>query len=82
MHGLTAARSFERMPGQVTANEIAAMFGLSRQRIHQLAQTESEHFPKPVVSNPKLMLWDLAEVEKWAASKGREIQWRPPQTSS
>jgi predicted DNA-binding transcriptional regulator AlpA len=49
--------------------EIAAMLGVSRQRVHQLAQSEA--FPEPVARLAAGMIWERAGVEAWARETGR-----------
>jgi hypothetical protein len=51
----------------IGASEIADMFGVTRQRVHQL-RTEYEDFPKPVtpVTERQMAYWRRAQVERWA----------------
>jgi len=55
----------------VGSAEIAAMFGVSRQRVYQL--TIRKDFPKPMVKLKAGAVWVTADVLAWAESKGREI---------
>ena len=55
----------------VASAEIAAMFGVSRQRVYQL--TSRPDFPRPMVVLKAGAIWVTADVVKWAESKGREI---------
>jgi predicted DNA-binding transcriptional regulator AlpA len=50
----------------VGAREIAAMLGLTRQRVHQLSQEAG--FPKPVASLGLGNVWETSDVEEWAAT--------------
>jgi len=52
--------------------EIAAMIGLSRQRIHQLAR-EDPTFPAPTVVISAGRVWERVAVEDWARRSGRTI---------
>jgi prophage regulatory protein len=49
----------------VGAREIAAMLGLTRQRVYQLSQESG--FPEPVASLGLGKVWETADIEKWAA---------------
>jgi predicted DNA-binding transcriptional regulator AlpA len=53
----------------VGLTEIAAMLGVSRQRIYQLAKTED--FPAPVVELSITRVWSRDDVEAWARATGR-----------
>lgn len=55
----------------VGSAEIAAMFGISRQRVFQL--TSRPDFPAPMVKLKAGAVWVTADVVKWAESKGRAI---------
>jgi len=56
----------------VGLTEIAAMFGVSPQRVDQLAAVET--FPAPVATLAAGRVWKRVDVEKWAKAAGREIQ--------
>ncbi|MDE0778276.1 MAG: DNA-binding protein [Nocardioides sp.] len=49
--------------------EIAELLGLTRQRVHQLRQ--SEDFPRPVADISAGSIWERADVEAWARESGR-----------
>lgn len=49
--------------------EVAALLGVSRQRVLQLAQSPA--FPKPVAELAAGKIWLRAEVEQWARETGR-----------
>ena len=53
----------------VGAAEIAAMLGVTRQRVHQVAR--SEGFPAPVAELTAGHIWHRADVERWARATGR-----------
>jgi predicted DNA-binding transcriptional regulator AlpA len=55
----------------VGLTEIAAMLGVSRQRVHQLAATEA--FPTPEAEVSAGRLWKREAIEKWAKETGRTI---------
>lgn len=56
----------------VGSAEIAAMFGVSRQRAYQL--TSRPDFPEPMIRLKAGAVWVTAEVVAWAEKRGRE--WR------
>ena len=49
--------------------EIAKLLGVSRQRVGQLAQSES--FPEPVARLAAGPIWESADIERWAREAGR-----------
>ena len=55
--------------------EIAEMFGVSRQRVHQLFHDHAD-FPEPVAElgagRLKMKIWLREDVERWAKRHGRE----------
>jgi predicted DNA-binding transcriptional regulator AlpA len=53
----------------VGLTEIAAQLGLSRQRVHQLSKIED--FPEPVARLSAGLIWEWADVERWARQTGR-----------
>jgi len=53
----------------VALGEIAAMLGVSRQRVGQLAQRDD--FPKPVAVLSVGRIWERAAVEQWARDTER-----------
>lgn len=53
----------------VGVTEIAAMFGVTTQRVSQLVRTSS--FPEPVARLAAGLIWDRADVEAWARETGR-----------
>jgi len=56
----------------VGAVEIAAMFGVSRQRVNQIAKDDPT-FPEPTASLATGRVWERSDVEKWAKDTGRVI---------
>jgi predicted DNA-binding transcriptional regulator AlpA len=65
---LTRSSIFELMD-LVGLTEIAKLFGVSRQRVHQLAVTEG--FPMPAADLASGRVWDRKAIEKWAKATGR-----------
>ena len=63
--------SLEAMHHLVGIREIAAMFGVSATRAHQL--TKTDNFPKPDVKLASGRIWKRADVEEWAKATGRTI---------
>jgi predicted DNA-binding transcriptional regulator AlpA len=55
----------------VGATEVADMLGVTRSRVHQLAQRES--FPKPVAVLRAGFIWRRVDIERWMRSTGRDI---------
>jgi predicted DNA-binding transcriptional regulator AlpA len=49
--------------------EVAAFLGVSRQRAHQLSKTDT--FPEPVARLSAGLIWESADVERWARQTGR-----------
>lgn len=56
----------------VGAAEIAKMLGVSRQRVTQLASTET--FPEPEAELASGRVWKRTAIVKWARAAEREIQ--------
>ncbi len=54
--------------------EVADMLGLTRQRVHQLAQDENADFPKPAAVLSAGVIWERKSVEEWAKRSGRLAQ--------
>jgi hypothetical protein len=50
--------------------EIAAMLGLTRQRVNAIVQTHSD-FPKPVAELSAGRIWFRKDIEAWARRTGR-----------
>ena len=55
----------------VGSGELEEMFGVSRQRVHQL--TSREDFPEPVARLKAGAFWRTADVRAWAEARGRVI---------
>lgn len=59
----------------VGVTDIAALLGISRQRVDQLARDALVGFPEPVQVNTtglvKSRKWSLKEVTRWAKQTGR-----------
>jgi predicted DNA-binding transcriptional regulator AlpA len=51
--------------------EIAALLGVTTQRVDQLARTEG--FPKPVAVLAAGRIWQRADIERWAHRTGRRF---------
>lgn len=51
--------------------EIADLFGVSRQRVDQLAATDG--FPAPIAELAAGRIWRKADIVRWARATGREI---------
>lgn len=49
--------------------EIAAMLGVTRQRVNQLVREEG--FPAPAAELSAGRIWNRAEIEQWAKGTGR-----------
>lgn len=58
------------MPELLAAGEIAALLGVSRQRVYQLIE-EDPTFPKPVEELSIGRIWRRTDVERWARKAGR-----------
>jgi prophage regulatory protein len=56
-------------PDVVGAAEIAALLGVSRQRVDAIARTDPS-FPKPKTLQTG-RIWRRADVERWARKAGR-----------
>jgi predicted DNA-binding transcriptional regulator AlpA len=56
----------------VGTQEIAAMLGVSRQRVQQL--TKRPDFPAPVERLAMGAFWRRADVARWAKATGRTIR--------
>ena len=54
--------------------EIAELLGVSKQRVHQIA--DEKGFPAPVAEDARVRLWDRREVTAWAKRWRREKPWR------
>lgn len=53
----------------VGVTEIAAMLGVTTQRVSQLVRTPA--FPEPAARLAAGLIWDRADVEQWARETGR-----------
>jgi len=53
--------------------EVAALLGISRQRVDKLSHTDPD-FPAQVVTLGRGRLWEKAAIVKWAQETGREIK--------
>jgi predicted DNA-binding transcriptional regulator AlpA len=49
--------------------EIAVMLGVTRERVRQLYSAEG--FPKPVARLSAGLIWERADIERWARRDGR-----------
>ena len=59
----------ESFPELMGAAEVARLLGVSRQRVNQLAQTDS--FPSPVAILDAGRIWLAGDVQAWAAERDR-----------
>ncbi len=51
----------------VGLTEIAAMLGVSRQRVHQLAQ--GADFPRPIADLASGRVWETVAVAQWISAR-------------
>lgn len=51
--------------------DIARRLGVTRQRVNQLAADDA--FPAPLGKLGRSLVWDWAEVERWADATGRTV---------
>ena len=58
------------MPELVAVAEIAALLGVSTQRVYQIID-EDDSFPEPVDKLSVGRIWRRVDVEKWAKGTGR-----------
>lgn len=56
----------------VGAQEIAHMFGVSRQRVQQLISRDD--FPAPIRTLAMGKVWHTEDVIRWATAKGRQVK--------
>ena len=56
----------------VGAAEIAALLGVSRQRVDQLSRHQD--FPEPLTELASGRIWTRQSIEEWARASGREIE--------
>jgi predicted DNA-binding transcriptional regulator AlpA len=61
---------FEEDSSLLGAHEVAALLGVSRQRVYQYI--ERADFPKPSVALARGQLWERDAVKEWAASAPRQ----------
>ena len=66
---LLTSKGYGRPVDLVSTPEIAAMLGVSRQRVDQL--TRGEGFPEPAAELAIGRVWERADVEAWARETGR-----------
>ena len=56
--------------------ELAEMLGVSRQRAREL--TERADFPPPIAQLRRGPIWNIPDVEQWAARVGRTLKSTAP----
>jgi len=56
--------------GFLSATEIGALLGISRQRVDQIARADAE-FPDPIAVLSGIRVWKRSDVEEWALARGR-----------
>jgi predicted DNA-binding transcriptional regulator AlpA len=52
--------------------EVAALLGISRQRVQKLTETDSD-FPLPAETLARGRVWQRADIVEWARATGRPI---------
>jgi predicted DNA-binding transcriptional regulator AlpA len=50
--------------------EVAAMLGISRQRVHRLSRADPD-FPEPAAVLSAGVIWERKAIEQWAQRTGR-----------
>lgn len=55
--------------------EVAALLGISRQRVDQLSRSDPD-FPEPLETLGRGRVWERRAVAKWAKATGRTIVGR------
>jgi predicted DNA-binding transcriptional regulator AlpA len=63
-----------RSPSRIRLVEIAELLGVSKQRVHQIA--DEEGFPPPVAEDGRGRLWNRREVQAWAKRWRSAKPWR------
>lgn len=53
----------------VDTGEVAALLGVTRQRVHQLRQAHAD-FPTPIIERPRAIFWKPREIERWGRRYG------------
>jgi predicted DNA-binding transcriptional regulator AlpA len=61
-------------PRTVRIVEIADLLGVTKQRVHQIA--DEEGFPPPVGEDGRRRLWNRREVQAWAKRWHSAKPWR------
>ena len=61
-----------QMADLLGVTEVAALLGISRQRIQQLTETDPDFPPAETLARGRV--WRRADIVKWARATGREIQ--------
>ncbi len=56
-------------------HEIAALLGISRQRVDKVSRTHL-NFPKPVADLAAGRIWKEGDIVAWAAQTGRKLKQR------
>lgn len=65
-------------PELMGTTEIAAMLGISRQRVHKLtADAETTKFPEPLATLSMGKVWDAADIRKWAKTYAPRTRREP-----
>lgn len=57
----------------VGAAEIAAMLGVTRQRVNQMATDPTYPFPKPVAELTAGRIWRRSDIKAWARRNRRKL---------
>ena len=48
----------------IRANEVKKIFGISKSTLYRYSK-QKENFPKPLRPSPKIVLWNLEELEEY-----------------
>ncbi len=57
----------------VNADEIAALFGVSRNTVWRWARTPENEFPDPVRLTPRVTRWRLADIEQFEEMRSEAL---------
>ena len=58
----------------VGAAEIAAMLGVTKQRVNQMATDRNSSFPKPVAELTAGRIWRRDDIKAWARHSRRKLR--------
>ena len=60
-----------------TMNQIVELLGATTSWIRRASQSPQNDFPTPVLRLPQRDLWNIEEIETWAARHGRDTYFPP-----